>query len=264
MSFDQQFDARWERVLKPALEGIQRNGVNLTALRVDLGVASDAILTEILQHIGDASVIVADISAVGDLGGRPIRNANVLYEVGLAHAARLPEEVVLFRSDQLKLDFDVAGVRVHRYDPDNDEDTARRVVTETVLASLSALNERARLSVRWATERLTQPALFLLLELAPNGRAKHPQSATFRDVVADTQRSNAIELLLELGAVRSELVRFTPELLVEIRENPSQSAQLLEYTTTAFGNSLATHLMTEMGAFSSGVRELVEELLQDV
>ena len=56
-------------------------------------------------------------------------NANVLYEVGLAHALRAPEQVLLFRSDADPLLFDVSGIRVHTYDPDGDPEGAKKKLT---------------------------------------------------------------------------------------------------------------------------------------
>jgi len=117
MSFDAQFEARWRRVLSPGLGHLMHNGVQVEPFRVDLSKASDAILGEILEAIGDSLVVVADTTATAELNGRAVRNPNVLYEVGIGHAVRLPEEVVLLRSDDLRLDFDIAGVRVHSYDP---------------------------------------------------------------------------------------------------------------------------------------------------
>ncbi len=77
-------------------------------------VTSDSILTEILDGIGRCRAFLADISLIGEIENTPIRNANVLYEVGLAHAVRLPQEVLLFRSDDRPLMFDMANIRVNR------------------------------------------------------------------------------------------------------------------------------------------------------
>lgn len=258
MSFDARFQSRWENVLSPALQHISHNKSPLRPFRVDLGKASDAILTEILQNIADATVIGADITAHAELDGRPIRNANVLYEVGIAHAVRFPEEVVLFRSDTLKLDFDVAGVRVHSYDPDANPTRAMAFVTDTVIESLRAMQERARISIRWASERLTLPATFLILELMKAEKTIHPPSNTMGDLIGGAQRADAIALLLGVGALRSTMFRLTPELLAQLKQDPNHDAPLVEYVLTPFGKQLGTHLLTEMGAFSDGMREFVE------
>jgi len=97
MSFDQQFDRRWTEVIEPAIQDIVIDGTPLKAIRVNSRIVGDSILTEILSGIGTAQVILADISSIGTLDDRPVRNGNVMYEIGLAHATRLPEEVLLFR-----------------------------------------------------------------------------------------------------------------------------------------------------------------------
>jgi hypothetical protein len=72
MSFASEFTPRWEGVLQPGLRRIQINDVPLTPFRVDLSKASDAILTEILQAISEAAVIIADVTAMGEFNGRAI------------------------------------------------------------------------------------------------------------------------------------------------------------------------------------------------
>ncbi len=118
MSFDPSFDARWPHVLAPAVRAVLVNDRPLDPHRVDLRRVSDSILTEILDGIARCRVFLADLTSFGEINGRAVRNANVMYEVGLAHAVRQPEEVLLFRSDDLDLLFDITNVRVHRYDPD--------------------------------------------------------------------------------------------------------------------------------------------------
>ena len=107
MSFDPALRLRWTNVIEPAVRE-----AGLEPFRVDASKVSDSILTEILQGIARARLILADISSVGG-----VRNANVLYEVGMAHAARQPQEVLLFRSDSDRLLFDVSNVRVNAFHP---------------------------------------------------------------------------------------------------------------------------------------------------
>jgi hypothetical protein len=257
MSFDSRFDARWEQVLRPALSNLVHGGVPLDPFRVDLSRVSDAILTEILEAIANSHVIVADITALGEIADRPIRSANVLYEVGLAHALRPPEEVVLFRSDKQKLDFDVAGVRVHDYDPDGDPATARTKVSETVVASLQALDARRRATVRAAGGRLTLSAAFLLLEAMKNDKVRHPANRTMREAVGGMERSRAIGLLLELGALRASLIELTPEIL----QAPEADLPMLEYVLTPFGMALVSHIASEMGALKPEMKAYIESLM---
>jgi hypothetical protein len=135
MSFDQRFQRRWEEVIEPGINSVQVAGQRLKAYRVNASVIGDSILTEILGGIGRARIIFADVTShnlEGATEEMPIRNGNVMYEVGIAHATRLPEEVLLFRSDRQRLLFDVANVRVNCYDPDNDPETARTVVSSAI------------------------------------------------------------------------------------------------------------------------------------
>lgn len=259
MSFDKRFDGRWEQVLGPALSDLIHDGRPLEPYRVDLSRVSDAILTEILATIAESHVIVADITAVDEINGRPVRNANVLYEVGLAHSLRPAKEVILFRSDTGKLDFDVAGVRVHEYNPDTDPIAARRTVSETVVASLQALNVRRRATIRVAGERLTLPAVFLLLEATQCEKIPHPPSSTVRDVLSGVQRTLAINLLLELGALRASLLKVTPESL----QAPAD-ASMLDYVLTPLGRALVHHVATEMGAFEPEMKTHIEALMADL
>lgn len=256
MSFDERFNARWDQVLAPALSDLVHDGKPLEPFRVDLSRVSDAILTEILAAVAESRVIVADISALDELNGRPLRNANVLYEVGLAHSLRPPEEVVLFRSDSGKLDFDVAGVRVHQYNPDADPAISRRLVSETVVASLQALEARRRATIRAAGQRLTLPAVFVLLEATQKDRIPHPPGRTVMEALGGIERSRAINLLLELGALSGSLVRLTPELL-----KAPGDASVLDYVLTPLGRALVEYLASEMGAFEPEMKAHIEALM---
>ncbi len=136
MSFDPRLDNRWHNVIFPAVAEVNVDGVNLEAHRVDIRSVSDSILTEILSGIGSALLVFGDITSLDNLNGVPLRNPNVFYEIGIAHATRLPEEVLLFRSDDGPLLFDVANIRVNRYDPDVNpteaRDHVRNIVSEAI------------------------------------------------------------------------------------------------------------------------------------
>lgn len=86
MSFHPRFDARWEEVIAPAIRSVCINDVPLEAHRVDMQSASDSILKEVLDGIAGCCIFIADITAIGEVDGKAVRNSNVMYEVGLAHA----------------------------------------------------------------------------------------------------------------------------------------------------------------------------------
>src|SRR5262249_39730560 len=154
MSFSQAFKERWTEVIAPAIETVSHNGSPLKPVRVDARTVSDSILTEILTGIGRAQVVFGEITTLGMLEDNPVRNANGMYEVALAHAVRLPEEVVLFRSDRDNLLFDTANVRVNPYDPDHDPAAARLAVANAITSSLNEVELRRHLAVSQAAKTL--------------------------------------------------------------------------------------------------------------
>ena len=140
MGFDAVFDSRWDNVIKPAIEQVEFDGVKLKAERVDTRNVSDSILTEIEDGISACLLVFVDITCTAVLDGRPIRNGNVMYELGLAHAIRRPEEVLIFRSDNEQMLFDTANCRALSYDPDGNSVDARSKLTEVIDGALSELD----------------------------------------------------------------------------------------------------------------------------
>ena len=141
----------------------------------------------------------------------------MMYQVGLAHAVRQPEEVILLRSDDRKLDFDITNVRVHQYDPDRSPEHARQFVTETLVSSLREVELRKD-GVRKAAESLDETSLVILVE-GGEGRAIYPPpSKTARQVLGGAARLRAIDKLLEMGALQAELAKLTPQVLKEAEE----------------------------------------------
>lgn len=82
--------------------------------RVDIPQTGDSILIEILRGLRRARLVLADISPDHRSGEYP--NPNVMYELGIAHAMRLPETVVVVRRSGAKIPFDIAHIRADEYD----------------------------------------------------------------------------------------------------------------------------------------------------
>jgi hypothetical protein len=235
MSFDKTFQRRWNEVIRPAVSEIELDGVSLEPVRVDVRRISDSIVTEILQGIAHHLVVFADVTTIGHVDDKPIRNANVLYEVGLAHAIRLPEEVILFRSDKDKLIFDITNVRVNSYDPDTDPSTARELVIDSITDALKEVELKRHLSVRRAAESLDYSSWMVLAE-AQHGCVTHPVMRTMGQVIANTSRARAIERLLDLGALKTEYLQVTPELLKSAGDKLAET--ILGHHTTTFGSAI--------------------------
>lgn len=90
MSFSELFKRRFTEVIEPAVQEVTYHGATLSASRVDLSKTGDSILTDIIDGIAHAVMVLADVSVVGNDAktGESYRNGNVMYEVGLALAAR--------------------------------------------------------------------------------------------------------------------------------------------------------------------------------
>jgi hypothetical protein len=236
MSFDHQFEARWKEVLKPGIESIRWRDGHLEPHRVDLTLKSDSIITEIVQEIAECRFILADLTTIGYLSGpnpKPIRNSNVMYEVGLAHATRLPEEVLLLRSDGDNLDFDIAGVRVHRYDP-CDIALARGQVERLVGDALQSVDLQKSMAVRKGLESLDF-SMYLLLQQSLKD-IPHPAPTTFGELLAGTEQLNAIYRLLNAGMFRTEFKPLTPHLMADAGPMPLEAAVV--YQSTEFGRTV--------------------------
>lgn len=257
MSFDPRFDARWRKVIKPAVSRIIVNDKPLKPVRVDTRQISDSILTEILSGVSNSRLIFADITTIGYLDEKPVRNGNVMYEIGLAQAVRLPEEVVLFRSDEDPLLFDTSTIRVNFYSPDDAPEKATNLIADALLGALNELELRKHLTVQKAAEMLDIPSFYLLFEsLNPNG-IMHPQMRTMRDVLSKSARAAAIPRLLEMGALRTKYLNFTPEVMAQIGD--STDTDLLKYECTEFGNAVVSELVERIGILSPEVRNILEK-----
>ena len=154
MSFDKRFGKRWAEAISPGVRNVQFHGAALEPYRVDAAKVSDSILTEILNGISNCRLFFADITTIGEVSRSPTRNANVMYEIGIAHAVRLAEEVILFRSDNDPLLFDVANIRINKYDPDATPEVARQQVSDALRSALEEIDLQKHLAVKRAADSL--------------------------------------------------------------------------------------------------------------
>lgn len=94
----------YETIFKPAIEQ-----TGLTAVRADAEIfGTGKIMDQIWRGIRAADVLIAELTT---------KNANVFYELGLAHALEKP--VILVSSNQEDVPFDLRHIRVILYDRDD-------------------------------------------------------------------------------------------------------------------------------------------------
>lgn len=86
--------------------------------------------------------------------------------------------------------------------------------------------------------------MYLLFEVS-NHPITHPETRSIAQAVGGIQRSAAIALLLELGAIRAQFLRTTAQLLREQGNDPNISP--LSYSLTPFGEALHEYVISELG-----------------
>ena len=254
MSFDKKFDYCWNNVILPAVNNIQVNEKTLEPIRVDARLVSDSILTEILAGISNSRLVLVDMTTIGFIEGKAIRNGNVMYELGMAQSIRLPEEVILFRSDSDQLLFDTSNIRVNKYDPDNEVVKSKKQVEDTIISALKEIDLCKHLAVKKAAEVLDEPSYWLLVE-AMNNTFTHPKNS-----LSNALHIHSINKLLELGAISTDYLNVTPKLFSEIADKESES--LLKYKITEFGIAIVHACVNKLGFQNPELIALLENRLE--
>jgi tetratricopeptide (TPR) repeat protein len=228
------FDALWEKALRPAIEGL---GYRPVRADQDLG---PLIIKEMLERLYFSDLVVADLS---------IPNGNVYYEVGIRHAAK-DGGCVLVSADWAKPLFDMDQMRQIRYPLPEGEisDGTAAAIRESLTTSIPALAtsgspmyetlegypanvraDRARtiadfLDELAAFQEATRRVPFLTrLQQADAARAVRDQHGTKRPIVAAV----AVELvyLLRDFAGFDEALAFLDSLPVQLQKLPAMREQ---------------------------------------
>jgi hypothetical protein len=108
--------------LQPALRNL---GYKL--LRADKLPSPGIITNDIVRHLLDAELVIADITD---------RNENVFYEMGIRHAAKRP--IIHVRHDNDSLPFDIVSMRTFDYSFDV---SVRTSLIKTLKATIQSIND---------------------------------------------------------------------------------------------------------------------------
>lgn len=167
MGFQSKYDARFDKVFRPAIESIRVNGVPLRANRVDESKTGDSIITEIIRGIAQSRVVLADISALETSLPTPdiYRNGNVMYELGIAHAVKSPAKVVVIRDDREKLLFDVSSIPHNTIDFSSAE-AAKKAIADLIADRIEESDRIIDIKLRSFLSTMTPDELNLLERLA--------------------------------------------------------------------------------------------------
>lgn len=244
MSFDERFDHRFREVIRPGIEAVTIGAKPLIPVRVDARVISDSILTEILGGIGRSRLIFVDVTSEGSWNDRPIRNGNVMYELGIAHATRTPEEVVVFRSDDEPLLFDTANIRVNRYTPDTDPVASKKQVAKTVLSAIREIDITRNTAVAKAASSLDAISWSVLSNATRPQGIQHLPTRTMREALGNAQHNAALLRLLDVGAIEADFKVVTKDNVAEVLKQPTE--ELVRYRATPFGQALNAFIANRM------------------
>ena len=207
MPFGDEFESRWQSVFSPAIKK-----KTLEPYRVDVREVSDSILTDILDGIGRARLVLVDTSFQQQDNRPPGPNVNVMYELGIAHAMRLPEEVIVVR-DTASTDeapFDISHIRYRRFDP-IDENAARSIIVNLIGSALKAIDITRDIIVSRTLDSLDPDAMRFLgtigsqdsFDLCPfDPDRKGLYGLGERDSTEEELRDIACDLI-QLGVLRS-------------------------------------------------------------
>jgi hypothetical protein len=121
MPFDPEFDAIFSKLIKPALEG-----VGYDVKRADNILDQQNILKDIVRGIAQADLVVADLTSL---------NANVFYELGIAHTMQKPTALLTQSSEDIP--FDLRSYRMVTYSTHFDE-------APQLLRRLQEIGEKAK------------------------------------------------------------------------------------------------------------------------
>lgn len=224
MPFPEEFRLRWDQIYRPA---ISEPPIGLRPIRVDESKSGDSILTEIIDGVAHSQLILADISVTNRWEDGPTkrfcRNANVMYEVGLAIACRQPCEVLLVRDDSDQLLFDASHLPVMRVDF-NDQHAARGSIQQAITDRLLERDKLKDIRVQKILDQLSQ---FEVNLIRVNG---HLQAFGWKGPSYPADVVMALPRLLDKGIVRLAMA--------------STSTQPDAYTWTTFGRTVADKLLS--------------------
>lgn len=266
MNFGEAFRARRREVIEPAIKDLTFEGQPLTPHVVDTGVVGDSILTEILEGIAHDVLFFADISTIGYMertaDPAPVRSVNVLYEVGIAHAVRRPERVLLFRSDHDDVSFDLANMRINHYAPDEDPAGARERVRVALESALREHDLTKTLAVESALRQLGVHATLILAGGLKSGQVTPPSARSMKELLTNEPMLAAFRKLMDMGAIESTLKDFADGISDAIGKPETTLDVFATYKLSPFGQALAQRAVAALTRNRSGkeLRRMVDKL----
>lgn len=257
MSFDSEFDERWQQIIEPVI----REDLKLIPNRVDYNRSGENVIHDILDGIAHSRLVLAEITSSEMMDTSriywPQRNGNVMWELGVAHVMRMPDEVVIIRSDRERTIFDLTQFRAFDYDPE--DFAASREMLKTLLGDrLISIDQSKSYHVKICANSLDFNSWLLLLSACLTGEMRPPVIRNLGEILRGVSTIPAITRLLEMGALSTEYPLATVEILKTSVDLPSE--ELLKYKVTPFGIAVAKYIADQMGVGAPDLQSELERL----
>ena len=126
MPFADEFAEVYERGIKETIEGLSQRSV-----RVDEEIFTGGIMDRIRDNLLRANIVIAELTK---------QNANVYYELGLAHA--YGKKVIMLTQDIKKVPFDLRHLRMVVYQKDNVRQLGRNACERNTARTVGAVECR--------------------------------------------------------------------------------------------------------------------------
>jgi uncharacterized protein YutE (UPF0331/DUF86 family) len=231
MPSGKRFDNLYRGIIAPAVAA-----QGFTALRADELAGPSFIMEQIRSAIQQARFCMADLTS---------SNPNVLYEVGLAHAASKP--MILIAEQGSKLPFDLAHQRIIFYgSPIQEDQTIRDVLWNAInlLASQERMPEAARL-LDMGLYRASIASSAIVLEQRLNAMLLHRRPGIF---MPGSSLKQMFEALKRLNAITtqqvsklSEVVALRNRAIHDPKEPSKKEAEVVLTTVRSFLEEATAH-----------------------
>jgi len=262
MSFASEFDGRWTNIIEPVI----REDLKLTPHRVDYNHSGESIIHDILDGIAHARLVLVDItsSPMRDRTGTlwPQRNGNVMWELGIAHVMRMPDEIILIRSDSDPSIFDLTQFRAFCYDANNIV-SSRTFVSDLAKDRLRTIDQSKSEYVRRCALSLDQMSLSVVFKTCAENKLDPPTTNGIGEIIGNMSVTPSIGRLLDLGALKTSFLRLTPEKLTkESIKAIDSGAGLFQYEATILGRAIFRFVMENLNVFSPEVMPILKKMAQ--
>ena len=188
------FDKVYKYLIKPAIDALK-----IDCIRCDEIEKPGWIHAEMINHIFYDDVAVVDITTL---------NANVFYELGVRQALR-PSVTVLIRKKGTKLPFNIQGLNVIEYDPEDMEavDKAKSKIGEFIRAGLKTRESDSLVHDVLHLRIATQPKILKQTETSRYKLADVPKKGICI-ITGDIQSIKGIDIWVSSENTNMQMARF--------------------------------------------------------